>query len=81
MTLEVYFRDQLMGVGTVEDGRTRWDKVQPGLEEVVGFYRNRGFEGEDLLRRLLERLQGNWVAREAGGGEGEMELPALLEEL
>lgn len=66
MRIDIGFRDQLLGHGeTTPDGKVRWTGDTGRFGEVVRYYAEGGLEGDALLKRLVERLRGQWWAVES----------------
>ena len=64
--VEIYFRDRLVVRVFLEDNGIRWEGDFGGYRAIVGHYQRLGYEGEALLKVLLERLQGNTWSQEIG---------------
>ncbi len=66
--INIYFRDEHVGSGESNGDQVAWAGDASKLRSIIGFYERQGHKGEALLKRLLERLKGNWWAEEAANG-------------
>jgi hypothetical protein len=62
MKIEVYFREELKGTGTSRGNEVFWDS--PSVKGIAFYYERKGYKGEQLLKIMLQRLQGMWWAQE-----------------
>lgn len=61
MKIGIYFREEPRG--SIESSGEEI-RCEGDVKDLVDFYGRQGYKGEALLRRILERLQGNWWAEE-----------------
>ena len=64
MKIAIHFRDELIGTGENHGDEVIWEGNVGWLQSIARYYQRQGYEGEALLKRLLERLQANTWAEE-----------------
>ena len=67
MKIEIHFRDKLLGTGQDNGGQIAWEGNLGAVRPIVSHYQRQGYEGEALLKVLLEKLRGNTWAQEVKG--------------
>jgi hypothetical protein len=63
------------GEATGED-EVKWTGKTDSALNVVDYYASQGLKGEALLRRLVERLRGQWWAEEVSDDDADDVTPA-----
>lgn len=60
MKIRMWFREELLGTGEASgEEPVRWSGDVEQLKSIARTYQAQGYQGEALLRRLLERVRGN----------------------
>lgn len=68
MKIRIGFQDEVLCEGEAHgSGEVHWTGDTGAASTVVDYYAGQGLHGETLLRRLVERLRGQWWCEELPG--------------